>query len=531
MSAATNAVTGTARLVRLQLRTGWMGFALAVLVIVGLVAAVMGSVLDLYGTRQERAQYAATLGRSPATAAFNGRPYDLDRIGGIATYEVGFFGLLILPAIVVMLAIRTTRTQEDLGREDLISAMQVGRLGPLLSAVVVVTSTIAASAALIWAAVTAAGHDSSGTARYALALGAFLLTMAGLGFICAEVSQSARSATGLAFGGVGVLYLVRAVFDGKSWDLGWTTPMGWLALARPYAGDPPWWPYLALTGTSVALLGIAVALRSNRDLGAGLIAPRRGPDAGRLHGPFALAVHVTAGSAVGWTVGAVAWGVAAGLLAEEMRSLLEGNPALAEALLGQSDTPDAMMTYLAGVLIGQMAMALAVQAVARLAAEELSGRLGVVLSTRLPRTTWWSVALLVVAIELVVLLLMGAVGFGVGAVLTGSDLGVAQDALLSILSYVAPAVAVAGAGALLLGVSPRLPVVGWLAVLWATTVALLGPTLQLPNWARNLSPIELLGQIPVEEIAWNHWWLLLAGGLGAAVLAIQVLRRRDLVAG
>lgn len=208
---------------------------MTVLAIAGTTAAVMSSIAELYDTAAQRALYAATLGASPATAAINGRGFDLDTLGGIAAYEVGFFALLLLPAVVLLQAIRATRAQEDLGRYELISAMRVGRLAPLLSSVLLLAVGIVLACGLAaWVALQL-DYESSGTIRYFTALALFFLVIAGFGFVCAEVGQSARTASGLAFGGLLLTYLLRALIDGNSWDAGWTTPMGWLALARPYS--------------------------------------------------------------------------------------------------------------------------------------------------------------------------------------------------------------------------------------------------------------------------------------------------------
>ncbi|GAB2453227.1 ABC transporter permease [Nocardioides hungaricus] len=524
-------LAGTGRLLLLQLRTVRLSLLLTTVVVAGTVTAVMTGVANLYATAADRASYAATLGRSPATAAFNGPPSDLDVIGGIGVYEVGLFGLLLLPAMVLLLSIRVSRAQEDVGRADLLTSMQVGRLAPLAAAMLTVAGVVVASALIVLGGVVRAGYDPGGTARYAVALALFLLAAAGLGFLCAETSQSARSAGALAFAGLGGAYAIRAVIDGRFWDLPWTTPMGWFGATSPYGPGAPWWPYAALAALSLALHAGALAVRARRDLGGGLVAPRRGPTEGTVRTPLGLALHVVRGATLGWAIGAAAWGAAAGLLSEEMRTVLRDNAALGEALIGSADSPDELMTYIGSSLIGLIATAAALQAVTRYAAEESVGRTGVVLSATVSRRRYWTTCCGVAGAALVLTLLAGGLAFGVSALATGATLGTAVEAALVTLSYVAPGAVIVAVALALLAVSPRIAVAGWAVLLWATVVALLGETLQLPQWARNLSPIELLGKVPVDPVAPGTWVALLGSALVVVALTVPWVARRDLAAG
>ena len=88
------AVEGTTRIIRLLLRTGWRRLLLWWGACTALVVATCAGTVSLYPEASDRATYAATLGRSTATAAFNGRGYDLHTLGGIGAYEVGFLGQL-----------------------------------------------------------------------------------------------------------------------------------------------------------------------------------------------------------------------------------------------------------------------------------------------------------------------------------------------------------------------------------------------------------------------------------------------------
>ncbi|MBS4101151.1 ABC transporter permease [Tsukamurella paurometabola] len=519
---------GTTALIRVHLRTMGVQTAVTVAGIAGIVVAVMTGVLSLFETAESRTRYAATMGSSPATAAINGRGHDLDTIGGIATYEVGFFGLLVLPALVLALTIRSARGQEDLGRVDLVTAARVGRLAPLAAPMTVAFAAIAAAATGIAIGATAVGHDGAGSARYALAVALYLGTVAGFGFLCGEVVQSARGAAGFAFGVLGLLYLVRAVVDGRSLDLPWLTPASWLAAARPFSTAPPAWPYLALAGTTILAGAAALRLRSRRDLGAGVLPPRPGPATGRIRTPLALAAHLSRGAGTEWLAGVAAWGVVMGLLAQEMRSMIGGNPEIARALTGSgSGAPDDALVYLSTVVIGVAAAGVGVQMVGRLAAEESAGRFALVLSGAVSRPAWVAASGAVVAAQIVAVLVVGAVAFGTGATLAGSPWPTSTSAAGAVLVYGAAAALITSVALALFAWSPRRAALAWALPVWALLVALLAETLRMPQWLRDTSPLHWLGRLPMDSLDPVATAVILATTLTLLALGFRRLTVRD----
>ena len=59
-------------------------------------------------------------------------------------------------------------------------------------------------------------------------------------------------------------------------------------------------------------------------------------------------------------------------------------------------------------------------------------------------------------------------------------------------------------------------------------VALFGPILDLPQWARNLLPLQHTGQPPLDDIAWSAAIVLLVVAAGLAAAGLAGFGRRDL---
>ena len=517
---------------RLDLRTGLLGLIAGPVAMAGLVWAIAEGVRGLYSDQADRQVYASTLGASPASLAINGRGYDLDTLGGITAYEMGFWGLLLLPLVAAHQAIRLTRTQEDTGRAELVTATRVGRSGPLLAATLVVTAALVGTGVSIAALLVVSGLPVPGSAYYALALVMHMIVFMAVGLLAGQVSQTGHAAHGMALAVIGVLFLMRAVIDGLGWGVTWATPTGWLAEARPY-GDVRLWPYLALALLALVLILTAVLVCGRRDLAAGLVAPRPGPGvaSSALRGPAGLIWRITRGTSYGWGAGAATWGLALGLLAQETSTLLESNPAFAEALGGAGQRPEDLMTSFAAVFIALMASAVGLQGLARLAGEESSGRLGLVLSAQFSRSRWWLSALGLLALQMLAVLVAGGAGYGVSAALISGRASEIGAGLTAALSYYPAALLLAVTGGLLLALSCRLAALSWLLLVWAAIVALLADTLRLPTWLRDLSPLEHTGRVPVDDLEVTAVFVMAGVTLLLVTASTSLLRRRDLAAG
>ena len=491
-------------------------------ILVGTAAGIVG----LYPTAADRAAYAATVGRSAATAALNGRGHDLDTLGGITAYEFGFIASLALPIVAGHLAIHLTRGQEDRGLLDLLTATPVDRRQPLSTAVALVTATIATAGIIGGAGLAAVGLPIGGSLAYALSLALLMWLFAGVGFVAGQVATNGRTAHALLLATVGVTYLARAVIDGRSLDAAWLTPTGWLAEVRPF-GPIAWWPLVALAvGGLVATAG-ARYLAAGRDLGAGLLAARPGPASAPswVRSVATLTHRLTRGSLLGWCLGAAAWGTAMGLLAPEMRSLVESNPTLVEALGGEGAVIDLLVAM--GLLVTALLTAGALlQWVTVVTAEESSGRLAAITAAPVARARWWRWSLVVVSTQAAIVLAVGAGAQAVGMGLAGS--GWSPSLLSDGAGYLPPVLVVGLLAAAGHGLRPGGVAVGWVALGWVTVIALLGETLGLPQAVRDTSPFELVGRVPVEPVSAWTVTALAATALGLAIAGQEAFARRDL---
>lgn len=493
------------------------------------VSATAASIDSLYSTPHQREAYAASMVASPATSAFNGRWTDLTTVGGITTNEVGFMVLLLIPLMSVLLAVALTRREEDAGRTELVTSGTVGRLAPLLGSALVATGASLLMGLLALAGLLAVGLPTSGSVLYAALLAAYGVCWVGVGLLAAEVSRGARTATGLGLGVAFAVFVVRAVIDGGGVDAPWATPMSWLPEAAPY-GAARTWPVLALLATALVGLGAAAVMALQRDLGGGLVAERRGPaTAGPLLGTvLGLSWRLLSGSVISWLVGVAVWGAALGLLTDDMTEVVNANPQLLAAL--GVDRGSDLVTALASALAALGASALLVQAAGRWGTEESSGRLGLLLSTRVTRVRAWLGYAAVAGVSALVVLAVHGLALGLGARAIG-DTGALGPSMEASLALAVPVSAVGALAFAARAAVPRVAGVVWATVGWGAVVTFLGETLDLPTWARRISPVEAVGRVPIEDSSTPAMAVLVGAAVVLMAAGDAVVRRRDLLAG
>lgn len=524
------AAYGTARIALLHLRTS-RGMLLAwPLVLAGVVTATAASIASLYPTLPDRLAYAASMTASPATAAFNGRWADLTTVGGITTNEVGFMGLLLIPVMGVLLAVGLSRREEDAGRTELVTSGTVGRLAPLLGAAAVAAASCLLMGLLSLAGLLVAGLPAAGSTLYAALLTAYGLCWVGVGLLAAEVASGTRTAVGLGLGAAFAVFVARAAVDASGTDAPWLTPMSWLPEAQPY-GARRVWPVLALVAVGLFAAAGAARMSQRRDLGGGLVAERSGPAvAGRsLGSATGLAWRRARGSVVAWLTGLVVWGAALGTLADDMTQVVNSNPQLLAAL--GVDRGEDLVTALAAALSALAACALEVQVAGRLGTEEESGRLGLLLSTRLTRVRVWGGFASVALAGGLAALAVHAVALGLGAQVATGDTETLGTALGAAAALSVPVLAVGALAFAARALVPRVAAVVWALVGWGALVTFLGETLDLPTWARRLSPVEAVGRVPIEDPSATALLVLSVTTVALLELAQLAVRRRDLLAG
>jgi ABC-2 type transport system permease protein len=526
-------LAGTGILIRLGLRRdrwllpAWIaGFA-----VTAYSTAVAGA--GLYPDVASRVSAATALNATASLVAMFGRVYDPTSLGALSLIKYTAFMAAILAVLMVVITIRHTRSDEESGRLELLGGGRLGRDAPLAAALAISFGASLVLGLVTAVALAAGGLPAAGSLAFGLGWAATGMAFSAVAGVTAQLTASARAATGLGVGIVAVTYALRAVGDlaepgPSAWS--WLSPIGWNQQIRAFAGDH-WWVLVLPMALCAALLPVALALRAGRDLGAGLREDRPGPARGSLRGVGGLAVRLQLRVLAAWSVAFVVFGVVIGSLAGNVTDLLSSPNAqdLIRMLGGTQAMTDAFIAAEISVM-GLLASAYGLSAASRLRDEETDGHVEALLGTATTRPRWATshFALALAGVVLLMLLAGLSIGAGAAAVLNdGNQLWRVTGASAAQIpaAWVMTSVVLA-----VFGWAPRLTGAVWGLLLLFVALGEFGVLWNAPEWLMDLSPFRHSPLLPLDSGAVGPLLGLTMAAAALAALGYSGWRRRDLAA-
>jgi ABC-2 type transport system permease protein len=529
-----NSLTGTGTLVRFLLRRDRIKLPAWVLGISLFAFYYAAALPQLYKT-QEDLQVVSQFSGGAVGALVSGPGYGLDN-PTIESVIVGVYGLyfLILAALMnILLVSRHTRVEEQTGRAELVRASVVGRHAQLSATLIIAVGANVLLALLIAGAMAAADRDTSDALLFGASVGAAGLAFAGITVLCVQLTEYSRAASGLAGAALGAAYVIRAAGDtiteGGS-TLSWFSPLAWSQQTRAYV-DGRWWPLALSAGFAAAVAAIGYGLSARRDVGAGLVAARRGnPEAGPwLRSPTALAFRLQRASLIGWGSALVAAGVIYGAITKPIVDAFKDLPDQMIDVMGGDPTRmlDGYVSTMGlfDALIVSIFVILGVQA---LRSEETKGRAEPVLATATSRVAWFGSCVAVLAVGAVGLLLAVGLALGAATAVSVGDATYAWRITAGHLVHTPAVLVILAVAAFLYGVLPRAIGATWALLGFAMILGFFGQIMDLPRWVHNVSPFEHIARLPLAEFTWAPLIVLTVIAAVVATLGINGLRKRDI---
>jgi ABC-2 type transport system permease protein len=528
-----------------RLRRDWVQLLLWTVGTAALAYAAYIGVDQSYGNEQDRVVLLATVMANPVILLFRGLPSGAG--------DGAFITFLIFPWLAILasfmssfLAVRHTRTEEETGRMELVSATPASRWRPAAATILHGTAANLVLAVLTALAFLAVGLPADGAWLVGIAAGAVGLVFLGVGLVAAQLMRTSRGANSVSVAVLITTFLLAGIGNAagtpsddlqsmqSSW-LTWLSPFGWGENTRGF--DQNDWPPVALcAGAAVVLVAAALVLQAVRDVGASLVPERHGrTDAGPLlSSTTGLVWRLTYPSIIGWAIA----GILAGLLATSLSSVVEqmggDNPAVAkvlESISGEGDLAQGVLVTFF-VMLGIFASCAAVQTVARARQEEAHGTAEIVLAQPVPRVRWLADFVVVGFVAVLVVVASGIAGAAIGTAAAGAEASLVRDAVVSGAGQVLAASVFLVLTALVFVLVPRATIpAGWSLVMLAAIIGLFGPLFQFPDAVTDASPFSV-APIPIgDSVDWRGvWWLILAIALGAAG-SLALMRRRELATG
>ena len=537
-------MAGMLRLVLFQARQDRVTLPVWILGITLLSFATSTAVATQFGDEESQAAILTLAASNPAFLFLRGLP-DGTGVGAVVFFQGYAFTAVLAGLMSTFLVVRHTRSDEELGRDELLGAVPLPRAASLAATLVLGTAANLLLAVFVAAGFVAAGLPVGGAFAAGSAVGTVGVFFTGVAALAAQVLPTGRGANGAAAGLVGAAYLVRGVGDAlgtPSADLlhvasAWPSllsPIGWGQRARPFT-SPDLAVLLVLLAAAAALGTLALLIRRRRDVGASLLRQRNGREHAGVGGRsfVGLAWRLQRSAVVGWCVGAAAIGAVAGalgpLVSETVSSVAPIRDLIARLVPGgQAGLVDVFVTALLGIA-GVFAAAAGIQAVLRMRAEETEGRAELLLAAPASRARWLGANLLTAAVSAALVAATTGAAAAVGLGLSGIADGQAWSLVPAALAHVPAALVFMAAAAVAFALVPRLSIVlGWGMFAAGLVLGEFGELFGLPVWLQDASPFRHSSAMPVEPFNQGGALGLLAIAAAGAALAAYCLRRRDL---
>jgi ABC-2 type transport system permease protein len=522
---------GTGVLVKLWLRRDRIMIPLWAYALAAYLAATAKGFKDLYGTPAALHGFVTGINGNAATRALYGVVHNTHSVAGVVGWRTVITGSAMASIMNVLLVVRHTRAEEETGRLELVGAGVVGRRALLTSGLLVALLADIVLTVVAVAALTASGMPAAGSLALALAWAATGLAFAGVAAVSAQLTETARSANGIALAVLAASYLIRATGDAaKAPALAWAVPQGWAGEVRPYAGER-WAVLLLPAALALILTGAAYRIGAGRDLGDGVLPSRPGP----AHAPaslrtgLALAWRLQRGGLLGWGTGLAIYGLVIGSIADGIGDLVKGSSGTRRYLADLGGRQSLVEEFLATAM-GMLAMFAAgyvIQAVLRLRSEETAGRHEVLLAAPLTRLRWTLGHLSIAAAGGAALAAVAGLTTGTAHAVRTGDAGQIPR-LLGAAAGQVPAIWVMTALTLaVVGLAPRASAASWGLFAAFVFIAEIGPAMRLPHWLLNVAPFTHSPRLPGGPVGWDPIWLTLAA-LAPAAVGLAAIRHRDL---
>lgn len=434
--------------------------------------------------------------KNPAMIGMIGPVYvkETYTVGSMYVSYMFVYSAIILAVFNIFFVSEHTRKDEELGRQELLASLPVGRLSNLASVMVIsfgfhLLLVLGMGFGLHWFT----PQMSLGSALfYSLTLGLFGLLFSSLTAFLAQICTSNRTLLGLSFISLLLMYFLRA-FGDVSWEvLSIISPLGLILRTKPFIENATW-PIWILLAEIALLLFASFKIANQRDFGSGIIPEKAGK---KELDPFFLHMRSLAWKLTGKTL--ILWSLVIFFLSamyasmfEDMESYISSSELMKNMIVIAGEGP--IMEQVLSMLLSAMAIISTIPGlliVMRALSEEKKGLTEEVLSQSVSRYKYLNSFFLLAIISIVLNQVVTALGFwlvGGSALSPEYDFSTILHATFTFMPYMVLVVVLA---TFLIAFKPKYAWVVYLYLAYIFFLVYLGGVLDLPDFLMKLSNFE-----------------------------------------
>lgn len=531
-----NLFAQSGRLLKVNLKRDRWKLLIWVLVLAGLMIGYASKIGVIFSSQKSVDALVVTL-RSPAMIAVLGYiPKSVAMTeatlfsGEMLVFMGLFYGLASL-----LLTVNATRGDEDQGLTELVRAKPVGRQALLFAAFLELVVFNLFLFILIGGGLQVtdmAGANTSGNWLSAALLSGVGLLFGTIGILTAQTASEARSATTGALSLLGVAYIARMLIDVQNPKYNWWSPLGWVERGGAYY-DNNWLPVGYLLLTTLVILLLAMAISSRRDIGAGIIAVRRGhAKSWFLSGPLTALIKTDGKSFWSWLFGALIMGLMYGSIFNSITDVIKSNQFMATMFTTamQKKASDALLLQFMAtlaivfVIIGSLR---GIFMVNQIETDAKKGYLELLLAKPISRTRIFFTYVGYAIVNALIAFAAGLTGLYLGNIAVMKHPLALKYFIRLFNGYSVTIIVMIAIAALLAAFVPRLKSLTLVYAGLGFVIMYFHSIFKLKDWVVKLVPYGWMKNLPVKQINWTNFTGLLIVAVILLIVATIGFQRRD----
>lgn len=486
--------------------------------------------MGMYETLKNPAMI-AMIGPTPVKSALD---YSL---GAMYAHEMLLFCGLASMIVSALHIVSHTRKEEELGLSELIRSFQVGRQAnsfAVIIEIVIINLILVLFIAVIMISYQVDSVGANGSFLFAASIGIAGKIGAVMALVMSQIMPTSSAATGSSLGIVGILYLIRASTDVSNVSLSMINPMGWIYLTYPFT-ENNWLPVILAVIFSFIMVILAFSLEGARDMGAGYLPEREGPERAKksMLSVRGLFIKLNKGVIISWLIAFVIMGAAYGSIYSDMHTFLNSNDIMKQMFTQAGFTIEESFTGTIMMVMMALVSILPIAIVNKLFAEEVKLHLSQLFATKVTRVQlyWVNIILATIVGEVAIFLSAGALGITAFSVMGQSLEMNMMDFFAAGYNFLPSVLFFIGLAALALGWKPRMgkAIYGYLAYSFA--VNYFGKILDLPEWLSKIAVLSWIPQMPIEKFDGVIFITLTVISVILMVLGYIGYNKRDMLEG
>jgi len=472
---------------------------------------------------------------NPSMIAMMGPVYGLEAVTPaiLMSQECMLWFAIAVALMNIFFVNRYTRTDEELGRHELLIALPIDRLSNA-KAMLLLSFTLNCLVALVISLCSwitqIEGMTLCGALTYGFSIAMQGFVFAMLTLLSAQLFSTARGSMGFAFAILGLSYILRAYGDMTGNVLSWISPLG-LGLQVEAFYSNHFLPVLYLFIEGIILAGIAVFINRNRDMGTGIIPARKGKAHASkwLQTPLGFAWRLSKNNFMAWSIALFVVSAMYGSVVEQLDSFVKGNDMIQKMLQSSvaATMTDAFLAMIACITAILTAIPL-LNGINRVHNEEKRGRLSQLMALSVSRRKLFSSFIFIAFIEAMVFPLISVLGFyGAGYSAGSLDFGKAMQAFYV---YVPSLWFMCGLSVFFVGFLPQLKSLVWAILGYSFLLFYFGRLIpDIPQAIIKGTPFGCISQLPIEPFSVFSVLILLFLATGLTFLGIKAYEKRDII--